>query len=510
MDRQKIADAVLFPPDWLVDRLMSTIRDREAFAKVSSSVYKAYSTAMRAQFEMQNELVIEGAVNVPMEGGVVLASNHQSWLDVQVIAGACPRRVHFVAKAEFKTWPILRHLIELSESVFISREGDASGLEGIAEALRGGKAVAIFPEGTIPGEEAVSRREVDSETGLLRGKTGAVRLAIKAGVPIVPVGVSGTGRALPPETYPRLEVLRLPGNTPIRIRFGEPVVLSEHFGKEVDRDTVRSITNDLMKRISSLVDHRCNYIPMEVPIPAAPTFEKIGVLLLHGFTSSTDTVDGLIPFLEKRGIDYERPILRGHGTRYQELRGVTARDWYVDAERALLDLKNRVDRVVVVGLSMGGLLALELGMRHPDKIAGLVTVAAALKFRDPLAPYTSAFSKAVRYWPSPTSFNDPVFAARCTNYPRFAMDAFASLFEYARSITERLPEVHVPIRILQSKKDQVVVPDAANIIYEKVSSPIRDIVWFERSGHEMMQDMEAGEVFKSIMSFVEGFKKTQQ
>ncbi len=179
----------------------------------------------------------------------------------------------------------------------------------------------------------------------------------------------------------------------------------------------------------------------------------------------------------------------------------------MDADRALLKLWNRVDRVVVVGLSMGGLVGLELSMRHPDKIAGLVTVAAALKFKDPLSSMTSVLSKFVRYWPSPESFNDPALATRCTNYPMFATDAFSSLYAYAHAIAERLPEVHVPIRILQSKKDQIVAPEAANIIYEKVSSPIREIVWFERSGHEMMQDMEAASVFREIMAFVTNFQE---
>ena len=283
--------------------------------------------------------------------------------------------------------------------------------------------------------------------------------------------------------------------------------ISDYYGKEADKETVRTLTNELMQRISSLVDHRSNYAPIEVPISKPPTFDKIGVLLLHGFTSSKDTVDGLIPFLDKQNIPYERPILRGHGTRYQDMRGTTARDWYTDAEHALLSLCNQVDKVIVVGLSMGGLVALDLGMRHADKIAGIVTVAAALKFKDPLAPLTGAISKLVHYWPSPNSFNDPNLKAKCTNYSKFPTDAFASLYEYAQTIKKRLPELHVPIRILQSKKDQIVSPDAANIIYEKVSSPIREIIWFEKSGHEMMQDLEANDVFPKIMEFIVQFKK---
>jgi carboxylesterase len=188
------------------------------------------------------------------------------------------------------------------------------------------------------------------------------------------------------------------------------------------------------------------------------------------------------------------------------MRGVTARHWYADADRALLKLWNRGYHVVVVGLSMGGLVALELAMRHPDVIAGVVTVAACLKFKDPLSGLSPLLAKLVRYWPSPESFNDAELAETCTNYPMFATDAFVSLHRYARHIAERLPEMHVPIRILQSKADQIVAPESANIIYEKVSSPLRQIVWFEQSGHEMMQDLEATTVFDEIMAFVREFR----
>jgi len=156
---------------------------------------------------------------------------------------------------------------------------------------------------------------------------------------------------------------------------------------------------------------------------------------------------------------------------------------------------------------MGGLVALDLAMHHPDVVAGVVTVAAALKFRDRLSSLSPLMAKLVRYWPSPDSFNDPERRKRCTNYPKFATDAFAQLYHYSRQIAARLPEMHVPIRILQSKADQIVTPESANIIYEKVSSPTREIVWFEKSGHEMMQDLEDEAVFAEIMSFVLKLRK---
>ena len=88
------------------------------FTKASELSYRALRRLLYSNFRLNNELEIEGIENIPQEGGVLLASNHQSWMDVQVLGAACPRRVHFIAKSEFQTWPVLRHLIKLSESVF--------------------------------------------------------------------------------------------------------------------------------------------------------------------------------------------------------------------------------------------------------------------------------------------------------------------------------------------------------------------------------------------------------
>lgn len=507
MEREKIAHAVLWPADKALELLVGAL-EKAGIAKAASEViWNTAKLALGTQFKLANELLVEGAENVPMEGGVILASNHQSWLDVQVLGAASPRRVHFVAKSEFEKWPVLRNLVKLSESVFVKRGGDDATIEAITEALRGGWAVAIYPEGTIPGEEQTPRVAVDPKTGLLPGHTGVARLAINAKVPIVPVGVSGTGRAFPPEIYPRLELLRLPKNSPVTIRFGKPIQPDQYLDPADPRKTYRELTDRVMREISALVDHRANYVPLEVPIAQPPKYAKIGVLLLHGFTGHLNTVNGLVPSLEAAGIPYRMPVLRGHGTRYQDMRGVTARDWYVDAEKALLDLWHSVDRVVVVGLSMGGLVALELAMRHPDKIAGVATMAAALKFADPLSALTPLLSKVVRYWPSPESFNDKSLKVDCKNYPMFATDAFSSLYAYAKQIAARLPEVHVPIRILHSKKDQIIAPESANIIYERVSSPHREIIWYQQSGHEMGQDLEAAQVFKDVMEFVQRFER---
>ncbi|MBN1945091.1 MAG: alpha/beta fold hydrolase [Bradymonadales bacterium] len=508
MDREQIANAVLWPIDRAVGLSVAGLEKTGLLDKLSGAIYYGLKTLLRTQFQAINGLEIEGIENIPDDTGVILASNHQSWLDVQVLGAASPRRVHFVAKNEFRTWPGLRHLVKMTESVFINRGGDRDALAGIVEHLKNGWAVGMYPEGTIPGEEDIGRSAVQAETGLLQGRSGVARLALEANVPIVPVGVSGTGRALPPEVYPRLEILRLLKSTPIRIRFGKPIDPGEYRNRERNRELYREITDRVMREISGLVDHQDNYIPLELPIEPIQPVERLGVLVLHGFTSHLDTVNGLIPHLQRLKLDWEMPVLRGHGTQYQDLAGVRAGDWFDDAQWAFTELLQRVDKVIVVGLSMGGLLALDLGMHYPERVAAVVTVAAALRFTDPMARFSQQLGRVVKFWPSPNSFNDPELKAeRCRNYPKFAVDSFASLYSYAQDIERRLDRLTVPLCILQSKRDQIVAPESANIIYERVSSRHREILWYSKSGHEMMQDLEAKQVLSDIAGYIGRFQQ---
>ena len=123
--------------------------------------------------------------------------------------------------------------------------------------------------------------------------------------------------------------------------------------------------------------------PADVDSPtqhsALSTQHSVGCLVLHGLTSSLATVSNLLPYLEARGIPHAMPTLRGHGTRPEDLRGVTWHHWYEDAERALDELLDRCERAVVMGLSMGGVVALHLAAQRPERLAGVVTVAAALR-----------------------------------------------------------------------------------------------------------------------------------
>ncbi len=184
----------------------------------------------------------EGTENVPLEGAAILASNHLSYSDWLFMPLTIPRRVTFVAKAEYFTSPGLKGWLQKTffsgaGQVPIDRSGGRASEGAITTGLKilaNGELFGIYPEGT---------RSHDGR--LYRGKTGIARMALEAKVPVIPVAVIGTDVVAPPGklfgTYTRPCV-----------RFGKPLDFSRYEGMESDRFILRSITDEIMYEIMLL------------------------------------------------------------------------------------------------------------------------------------------------------------------------------------------------------------------------------------------------------------------
>ena len=127
-------------------------------------------------------LRVEGVENVPLTGGVILASNHKSYLDPPLIGSTLPREIHYLAKKQLFGVPLLGLWIRAHNAIPINREGfDRAGLEGALEVVRTGGALLLFPEGT-----RIRRR------GMGPPREGIGLLVARSGVPVVPVHLRGT------------------------------------------------------------------------------------------------------------------------------------------------------------------------------------------------------------------------------------------------------------------------------------------------------------------------------
>jgi len=185
---------------------------------------------------------VEGIEHVPLTGPVLIASNHLSFVDSVVIPIVAPRKVVFLAKAEYFTGSgikgrLSRAWFEGLGMVPVDRSDTKAAIDSLQialDVLGRGEAFGIYPEGTR------------SRDGLLyRGRTGVAHLALTAGVPVVPVGLQGTEDLQPVGTT-------LPRRAKVTVRFGAPLDFSGRFDGVPTGRARREATDEIMAAIQRL------------------------------------------------------------------------------------------------------------------------------------------------------------------------------------------------------------------------------------------------------------------
>ncbi len=182
-------------------------------------------------------LRVEGLENIPADRPAILASNHQSFIDSVVLPISVPRPVYFLGKSEYWDSWRTRWFFEATGVVPVYRDGGDKGEASLrtgVEILDRGDLLGVYPEGT---------RSPDGR--LYRGKTGPVRMAIEAGVPIIPCAVLGSAEAMPSGS-------RIPRRAPITVRYGQQLDLSRYAQRRADPFALRSATDELMYEIMML------------------------------------------------------------------------------------------------------------------------------------------------------------------------------------------------------------------------------------------------------------------
>jgi 1-acyl-sn-glycerol-3-phosphate acyltransferase len=186
----------------------------------------------------------QGTANIPREGAFVISPNHTSNLDPIIVGIAvflAGRTPHFLGKASLFRVPIVRSVLTATGQIPVDRgTGRSDPLASAHLVAASGSGVIVYPEGTLTR---------DPDIWPMRGKTGAVRLALAAGIPLIPTAQWGTQSLLPP--YARF--VRLIPRRHIIVRFGEPLDLSAFAGKPLDSRTMAAATDLLMQAITDLV-----------------------------------------------------------------------------------------------------------------------------------------------------------------------------------------------------------------------------------------------------------------
>jgi len=228
---------------------------------------------------------------------------------------------------------------------------------------------------------------------------------------------------------------------------------------------------------------------------------ETGVLLVHGFTGSPQSLRPWGEHLAAQGWTVICPRLPGHGTTFKDLASTNGDDWYGEAEMALVGLAERCSSVFVCALSMGGTIALDLAARHPERVAGLTVVNGSVYSEDPrarLAPILGKLPFAVKGIASDIA--DP--AQHELGYTRVPLRAAAALLAYQDAVKQKLRLIRAPLLLFGSRQDHVVPPGNTSYIAEHVASSDIEVVWLERSYHVATLDYDAPVIFERSAEFI--------
>jgi 1-acyl-sn-glycerol-3-phosphate acyltransferase len=207
-------------------------------AREHGSLQRAALMTLRPVFAACWRMRAVGVEHIPETGPAILAPNHTSVIDSFFLPAVLPRRITFVGKAEYLDDWKTRRLFPALGMIPIDRGGGdaaARALDTAACLLEDGELFGIYPEGTR------------ARDGLLhKGHTGAARLSLRTGAPIIPVGILGTRAIQPPDTpYPK-------PFRPVEVRFGRPIRPAATDDVSDTRLRLRQITDELMYEIRAL------------------------------------------------------------------------------------------------------------------------------------------------------------------------------------------------------------------------------------------------------------------
>ncbi|KYZ75558.1 carboxylesterase [Anaerosporomusa subterranea] len=225
-----------------------------------------------------------------------------------------------------------------------------------------------------------------------------------------------------------------------------------------------------------------------------------GVLLPHGFTGSPSEMRLLGEFLHRQGYTVYGPRLPGHGTHHQDMEKTEWRQWYGAVEDGFHILKGICKEVSVVGLSMGGILALLLASEYPVK--RVVSLSAPIYIADQRLKWLNVYRMFRRYAPKRRRKLD-VSPEYYVGYDRTPLRNLSSLLELIQHVKNRLAQLQTPLLVVQSRAEHTVRPESADYIYQHAGSREKELFWLQKSGHIVTLDAEKEIVFKKVAAFLE-------
>jgi len=227
-----------------------------------------------------------------------------------------------------------------------------------------------------------------------------------------------------------------------------------------------------------------------------------GVLLLHGFGDTPQTLALLARKLHKSGYSLYVPLLPGHGRNMDAFGKSRATDWISAARSALADMRRRHESVSIVGLSMGGALAVLIAAEHDD-IPAVILIAPYLGMPRVLRLAASvhwAWERFVGEVNSrdPRSIRDPIEREKNLAYGAITGRVLYELSRVVKLARKSLSRVKAPTLIIQSREDPRCPPEVAEFALRTLGAQEKKLIWTEGAGHIITVDYGRERVFTEV------------
>ncbi|MCT9930141.1 alpha/beta fold hydrolase [Planotetraspora sp. A-T 1434] len=227
---------------------------------------------------------------------------------------------------------------------------------------------------------------------------------------------------------------------------------------------------------------------------------EIGVLLCHGFTGSPQSMRPWGEHLARAGLTVSLPRLPGHGTTWQEMSRTRWEDWYAELDKAFADLRGRCSDVFVMGLSMGGCMALRIAEIHGEGVRGVVVVNPSVVNDAPLLRLAPVLKWVL---PSVPGLADDIKKGgeHELGYSRTPVRAAATLPKLWKLVQDDIGKITQPVLVFHSRDDHVVKPVSVAFLRARMGDnlEVRELL---DSYHVATLDNDAPLIFEGSLEFI--------
>jgi len=242
-------------------------------------------------------------------------------------------------------------------------------------------------------------------------------------------------------------------------------------------------------------------------IPTAEPFffpgGPVGVLLVHGFTGAPKEMRWMGEYLAKNGYSVLGVRLAGHATQPEDMLRVQWRDWLASVEDGYYLLKGVANKIVIAGLSMGGVLTLQFAAQF--EVSGLIAMSTPFEVPpDPRLPFLPLLWRIVpKIAKGEPDWRDPTLAQDHVDYPYYTTKAVIEVNKLISAMQASLPAVKAPALLMHSLGDGSIPFDHMEKIFNRLGSQNKEMITIKNSGHVIVRDIERETVFRIAAEFIQ-------